>query len=145
MRNWLAASSVVSMRSRRFSFGGMRLRALICVAAQAAVEALVAGVVEDAEHAVLHAGLAGRAGEGLELLARSACAVPAAPGRPPSASDNLLPAGLDGEVLLGDGDLRLARVAVLGDQVAGEAGEVVISHFPDGTFASSIILRRCAK
>ena len=37
--------------------------------------------------------------------------------------DQFLLAGLNGEVALGKGDRLLSRVAVLGDQVAGVAGE----------------------
>ena len=88
----------------------------------------------------MHAGLAGGAGEGLELLGRLLAQFqPLQVGG--QGVGQLLPAGLDGEVLLGVGDLGLARVAVLGDQVAGEAGEVVIGHFlhralaPDDQFA----------
>lgn len=36
--------------------------------------------------------------------------------------------GLDGEIFLGVGDLGFSRVAVLGNQVAGEAGEVEIVY-----------------
>ncbi|MGI9168807.1 MAG: hypothetical protein ACR2FH_01335, partial [Caulobacteraceae bacterium] len=38
-------------------------------------------------------------------------------------------ARLDGEIFLGVGDLGFSRVAVLGDQVTGEAGEVEIVYF----------------
>ena len=38
--------------------------------------------------------------------------------------------GLDGEVGLGKGDFLLVRVAVLGDEVAGVAGEHHTGYFP---------------
>ena len=47
----------------------------------------------------------------------------------------LLAAGLDGEILLRPGDFRLAGVAVLGDEVTGKAGELVVIHHLDGAFA----------
>ena len=114
------------------------------VGAQAAVEALVAGVVEDAEHAALHARLPGRPGKGLELLR----------GLPPQFQPlkvgrqligQLLPAGLDGEVFLGRGNLRLLRIAILGDQVAGEAGKLVVRHFLNRTLAAGDRFARGAK
>lgn len=48
--------------------------------------------------------------------------------------DQFLLAGLDGEVALGKGNCFLARVAVLGDQVAGVAGEHEIF---DGAFGAA--------
>ncbi len=58
MRNWLAASSVAFIRSMQVVLFGDALRCLMAVAAQTAIQALVAGIVEHAEHAALHAGLA---------------------------------------------------------------------------------------
>ena len=64
------------------------------------------------------------------------------PGEPPAGTDpfrlgqplldDLLLAGLDGEVGLGKGDLLLGRVAVLSDQVAGVAGEGDVLDLPLG-------------
>ena len=44
--------------------------------------------------------------------------------------DQLGPAGLDGEVRLGEGDLLLLGITVLRDQVAGVAGEHDVIDFP---------------
>jgi len=44
----------------------------------------------------------------------------------------LLLAGLNGKVGLRAGNGRLARIAVLGDEVAGVAGELVIGYFTFG-------------
>jgi hypothetical protein len=44
----------------------------------------------------------------------------------------LLTPRLDREVLLGIGDFRLAGITVLGDQVAGEPGELKVGNFPRG-------------
>ena len=49
--------------------------------------------------------------------------------------DHFLLAGLDGEVGLGEGNLLLGRIAVLGDQVAGIARQSNIVDFPLGTRA----------
>ena len=116
-------------------FFGNAFAGLDGLGAQAAVEALVAGVVEDAEHAALHARLTGSTGKGLELLG----------GLPPQFQPfevgrqlvgQLLPTGLDGEILLGRGNLRLPRVAVLGNQIAGEAGKLVVFYLLDGSLAA---------
>jgi hypothetical protein len=48
----------------------------------------------------------------------------------------LLAAGLDCEILLCEGNFRLAGVAVLGDQIAGEAGKVEIDDLLNRTVAS---------
>jgi hypothetical protein len=79
----------------------------------------------------VHARVAGCAGESLEFLG---CLFPQLQTFhvPLTRIADLLPAGLNGEVLLGQGNLGLARLAILGDQVAGEAGEMKIDHF---TFA----------
>jgi hypothetical protein len=50
---------------------------------------------------------------------------PRTPGRR-ACTINFLAAGLDGEILLRFGNFRLARVAVLSNQVTGKAGEVVV-------------------
>lgn len=42
----------------------------------------------------------------------------------------LMQASLDGKVFLRMRNFRLARIAVLGNQVAGEAGEVVVINAP---------------
>ena len=44
--------------------------------------------------------------------------------------DDFGPAGLDGEVGLGEGDLLLSGITVLGDEVAGIAGEQDVLHLP---------------
>ncbi|GEM_PF-2800605 len=46
-----------------------------------------------------------------------------------------LAARLYNEVLLGQGDLRLTRVAIHRNEVTGEAGEVVVLNFSLGPFA----------
>ncbi len=63
----------------------------------------------------------GRAGQGLELLGGLLPQL-----QPLDVGGGLvvqfLAAGLNGEVFLGLCNFRLARVAVLGDEIAGEAG-----------------------
>jgi hypothetical protein len=43
--------------------------------------------------------------------------------------DQLCATGLDGEIGLGEGDFLLARIAILGDEIAGIAGEHEIVNF----------------
>ena len=80
-------------------------------APKSAVKALVSGVVEDAEHAALDARFSGGAGKGLELLGGLLPQF-----KPFQVGGGLvgqfLTPGLDGEVFLGVGDLRLAGIAV---------------------------------
>lgn len=89
------------------------------------VQALIPGVVEHAEHLILDTRLLGGAGQGLELFARLLTQL-----QPFEVGGRLvgefLAASLDGEVFLRLGDLGFAWVPVLGDEVAGEAGEVVV-------------------
>ena len=77
-----------------------------------AVQALVAGVVEDPEHRVLDAGLPRGTGKRLELLARLFTQFePFAVGG--QLVGQFLATRLDGEVRLRLRDLRLSRIAVL--------------------------------
>lgn len=89
--------------------------------AETAVESFVSGVVEDAEHAALYSGVLGDPGQGLELFGGLFAQFEAFEVGGVRVG-HLLTAGLNGEVLLGVGDFRLARIAVLRDEVAGEAG-----------------------
>jgi hypothetical protein len=88
--------------------------------------------VEDAEHGVRDPRCPSRPGEILELLTRLLSQVQAFRVGGVRVRE-FLAAGLDGEVTLGVGDLRLAGVAVLGDQVAGETGEVTVGDDLDGS------------
>ena len=45
-------------------------------------------------------------------------------------TSQFLTVGLYSEVFLGLGNCRFARIAILGDEVAGEAGEVVVLDLP---------------
>ena len=111
----------------QFFLGGDALARLDVVVAQATIEPLVTGIVEDAEHAVLHAGPLRGAGQGLEFLGGLLAQLqPLDIGG--QLVGKLLPPGLDGKVFLRLGDLRLARVAVHGDEIAGEAGELVVLY-----------------
>jgi hypothetical protein len=47
-----------------------------------------------------------------------------------------LTAGLDSEVLLGLGNFWFTRIAVLGNEVAGEAGELVVIYKLHGSLAT---------
>ncbi len=89
------------------------------------VKQLVSGIVKNAEHAVLNACFSGSAGKGLELLGRLLPQL-----QPFQVGDSLvgqlLAPRLEREVLLGVGDLRLAGITVLGNQVAGEPGELEV-------------------
>lgn len=79
-------------------------------ASESAIQAFVASIVEDAEHAVLHAGLASGTGERLELLRGLLSELQPLPVRGELVRD-LLPASLNGEILLREGDLRLSGIA----------------------------------
>ena len=59
--------------------------------------------------------------------------------------DDLLPARLHREVVHREGDFRFARVAVLGDEVAGVAGQRDVLDAPGGAFPSPIILLASVK
>src|SRR6185312_11442982 len=114
------------------------------VSPESTVHPLVAGIVEDAEHRMTHPRLPRRPGEILELLRRL----------PPQLQPldiggvgvgELLAAGLDGEIPLGMGDLRLPRIAILGDQVLPRQRrfaqiryepEAPASEFPETTLDS---------
>ena len=83
--------------------------------------------MKDAEHLALHSGVLRRAGQGLELFGGLLAQFqPLHVGGGLIAQ--LLAARLDCEILLRMRDLGFARVAILGDQVAGEAGEVVVLY-----------------
>jgi hypothetical protein len=59
--------------------------------------------------------------------------------------DQLRAAGLDGEVSLGKGDLLLPGIAILGDELAGVAGEhdVIVNHTePNQTHSKSIDMEK---
>ena len=108
--------------------------------------------MEHAEHLALHTCILCRARERLELFTGLLAQI-----KPLHVGGSLvakfLPPGLDCEVFLGMGNFRFARVAVLGDEVAGEAGKVVIINHLNRTFtagdrfagAGKVMLRAIAR
>ncbi len=109
---------------------------LIASRPEPAVHPLVPSVVEDAEHGVRDPRLARRSGEVLEFLRGLPAQLQPLQIRGVGVGE-FLAAGLDGEVTLGLGDLRLPGIAILGDQVAGKAGQVVVVDNLDGSLTPS--------
>ena len=84
--------------------------------------------MEYTKHLALHSGVLCRAGECLEFLDSLFSQFQSFEvGR--QLVREFLTTGLDSKVFLCLGDFGFARVTVLGDQVTGEAGQVVIGYF----------------
>lgn len=109
-------------------FGGNALLGLDVIASQASVKPLVSGVVENSEHTALHASLLGCPGEHFELFSGMLAQLQTFYVRCKLVSQLLAPS-LNGEIFLGQRDLRLAGITVLCDQVAGEPGEMKVRDF----------------
>lgn len=100
--------------------------------AKSAVKSFVPGIVKDAEHAVLYSRPASRSREGFKFLR---CLL--ADFHPLHIGGqrlgHLLTSGLYGEIFLRFSDFRFARIAVLGDQITGKTGKLVVFDFSYGS------------
>ena len=104
------------------------------VAPQATIQTFVACIMKDAKHLALHTSVLCGARQGLEFFR---CLFTQLKSFHVGSGlvAQLLATGLYREVLLGVGNLGFAWIAILGDEVTSEAGEVVVLHYLHRAFA----------
>ena len=110
-------------------FGGNSLPQPDYLIAKTAVQTFVVSVVKDTEVLTLNARLPSGSGQHLEFFRCLLTKLQSFEVRS-LLIGQLLPSRFNGEILLGQRDFRLSRIAVLGNQVSRETRQLKVKDFP---------------